>query len=161
MVEKTNSIKSGTSLVRQGQIQELIGKLIVNEEEVVSDLERIIPYVQNSQMKKSMEVRLEKGKRCIEALKEGFVPVDAGYFVRTDTKSKWSRSVVKSVLDSMPDDVKEVWEKAKTKGLFDSFSVVSSGSDPMLVGNTGGKHFFIAGWLNITDRVSLGIRMKL
>jgi len=158
---ESNAIKAGTSLVKQEAIQSLIDELLSSEEEITADLTRIIPYVTNEKMKLSMERRLEKGKKCLEALRAGFVPVDAGYFLRTDTKSRWGKSTVKAVLKSMPEDVKEVWEKVKAKGVFDSFSVVSSGGDPMLVGNTGGKHFFIAGWLDFGKGVTLGIRMKL
>ena len=68
----------------------------------------------------------------------------------------------KATLDTMPEEVKEVWKRAEETGLFDSFSVtVSGGGDPLLVGNIGRVHFFLAGWLPIGGGHSFGVRIKL
>lgn len=149
-------------LVSKDEIQALITKVTENETEIVKDLETILPFVKNEKMKASFQKRLARGKEGLRALSEGFVPVDPGFFTRTDTRDKWNKRDVKAVLDSMPPEVKEVWEKAEKKGIFKSFSVTTGGGDPILVGNAGGRHFFIAGWLNISQGVTLfGVRMKL
>lgn len=148
-------------LVRKEDIQELLGKLIKDEGEIVADLKVLLQYTKHEAIKKTLERRLVKGEEALKALHQGFVPVDTGYFVRTDTKEKWNRRDVKTVLDSMPPEVKEVWEKVKEKGIFKSFGVTTGGGDPILVGNTGGKHFFIAGWLNLSRKITLGVRIRI
>lgn len=149
-------------LVRKEDLQELLGKLLKDEEEIVADLKVLIPYSKHEAIKKTLERRLVKGEEALRALRLGFVPVDTGYFTRTDARSKWEKGQVKEVLEAMPPEVKEVWEKVERMGIFKSFGVTTGGGgDPILVGNTGGKHFFIAGWLNLNRKISLGVRIRL
>jgi len=63
----------------------------------------------------------------------------------------------------MPDQVKVAWAEAEKLGIFKNFSVSSSGrtADPVLVGNTGGRHFFIANWLNFLGNTAVGFALKL
>ena len=148
-------------LVKKEELQEYLGKVLKDEEEVVTDLKVLLQYAKNESIRKTLQRRLDKGEAALTALRQGFVPVDTGYFVRTDTKTKWNKADVKVALDSMPPEVKEVWEKVKEKGIFKSFGITTGGGDPVLVGNIGGKHFFIAGWLNLSPKISLGIRIKI
>ncbi len=148
-------------LVRKEDLQELLEKLLKDEGEIVADLRVLLQYAKHEAIRKTLERRLTKGEEALQALRQGFIPVDTGYFVKTDTKDKWNRKEVKEILDTMPPEVKEVWEKVKEKGIFSSFGVTMGGGDPILVGNTGGKHFFIAGWLNLNRKISLGVRIKI
>lgn len=149
-------------LVRKEDIEAYITGLIKDESDIVEDLKRILPYTESGVVRTSLQTRLTKGEGCLRALREGFVPLDSGYFTRVDVKDKWRQSEVKRVLNSMPEEVKEVWEKVKEKGIFKSFAVTTTtGGDPILVGRTGSKNFFIAGWLDFGHRISLGIRVKI
>ena len=94
-------------------------------------------------------------------MEKGYVPLASGSFTRVDTKDKWQKKWVQETLGSMPPEVREVWDKVKAQGVFKSFSVTIGGGDPLLVGNRGGKHFIIAGWLPVTPGVNLGFRIKM
>jgi len=148
-------------LVRKEDLQELLEKLTKDEESIVANLKVLLPYATHETIRKTLEKRLTKGKELLKALHQGFIPVDPGFYTRTDTKDKWSKSEVKAVLKAMPLEVKEVWEKVEKMGLFKSFSITTGGGDPVLVGNLGGRHFFIAGWLNLTGKISFGIKMRI
>ena len=148
-------------LVRKEDLQKLLEKLTEDEEGIVANLKVLLPYATHETIRKTLEKRLIKGEELLKALHQGFVPVDPGFYTRTDTKDKWSKPEVKAVLKAMPPEVKEVWEKVEKTGLFKSFSVTTGGGDPVLVGNIGGRHFFIAGWLNLTREISFGIRIKI
>ena len=148
-------------LVKESELKTYLAAVLKEEEEVVRDLEKILPYLENPTLKRSIERRLSNGKECLEALRGGFVPVQPGYFTRVDTKEKWQKKAVKEALATMPEEVKEVWEKVKAMGIFKSFSITTGGGDPVLVGSKGGRLFFIGGWLPITRRVAFGVRVRL
>ena len=149
-------------LIKKDDLQKHLASVREAEQEIVNDLKAIVPYVKNKTLLTSLTTRLKKGEECLQALDAGFVPVASGWFTKVDTKSKWQRKMVQETLASMPPQVKEVWDKVKEKGVFDSFSVtVRGGGDPLLVGNKGGKHFFIAGWLPIAPGVGMGFRIKM
>ncbi len=149
-------------LVKQDELKKYLDTVLASEEEVVADLERILPLVKNEAMQKSFLKRIAKGNECLVALRAGFVPVADGWFTRTDSKSKWDKKALKETLDSMPPEVREIWDKVAAKGIFNSFSVtIRGGGDPLLVGNKGRKHFFIAGWLPIAPGLGIGLKIKL
>lgn len=148
-------------LVKKTELEKYVGEIIKTERELVTDLETIIPYVKNEPLLKSLNKRLRQGRECLVALEAGYIPFAGGYFTRVDTKNKWKKKWVKETLDSMPPEVKEVWEKVEAQGIFESFSVTTGGGDPILVGNRGGKHFVIAGWLPVTPGVNMGFRIKM
>jgi len=149
-------------LVKQDDLQKYLAGVLTTEEEVVKDLETILPSVKNETLKKSLQRRLTQGQECLVALRAGFVPVASGWFTRTDSKTKWDKRALKETLDSMPPEVRELWEKIAAKGIFDSFSVTTrGGGDPLLVGNKGRKHFFIAGWLPIAPGIGVGLKIRL
>ncbi len=148
-------------LVRKEDLQELLEKLTKDEGEIVANLKVLLPYATHETIRKTLEKRLVRGEEFLKALHQGFIPVDPGFYTRTDTKDKWSKREVKVVLKAMPPEVKEVWEKAEKLGLFKSFSVTTGGGDHVLVGDLGGRQFFMAGWLNLTREISFGIRMRI
>lgn len=148
-------------LIKKEELQAYLENITTTEETLIGDLERILPHIETASLKASLQRRLDRGKELMKALKAGFVPVAPGFYTRVDTKDKWDKKEVKTALASMPQDVKEVWEKVKEAGVFDHFSVTTGGGDPVLVGNKGGRHFFIAGWLPICPGVGVGIRVKL
>jgi len=148
-------------LVKQSDLQNYLTELMSKEQGIVDDLLVILPYLKNDTLKTSIQKRLSQGLECLAVLKAGFVPVEGGYFTKVDTKKKWQRKWVQETLESMPAEVKEVWNKVKKMGVFDTFAVSTGGGDPMLVGRKGRKNFFIAGWLPLDRKISLGIRMRL
>jgi hypothetical protein len=149
-------------LIPQSELQKYLTEIARVEEGTVRDLKIIIPYVKSPSLRVSLLRRLNQGESYLVALKAGFVPVEGAYLTKTDTKSKWAKKDVDATLASMPEEVKQAWKKAEETGIFDSFSVTTRRvGDPLLVGNKGGKHFFIAGWLPISKGVSLGIRVRL
>lgn len=155
-------MEQSAMLVRKEDVERYIQELITSETEIVQDLKRVLPHVQGATVRKSLKLRLSRGEECLKALQEGFIPLDSGYFTRVDVKDKWRQTEVKKTLTSMPPEVKEVWEHIKEKGIFKAFAVTTAtGGDPILVGRTGGKNFFIAGWLDFGRGISLGIRVKV
>lgn len=157
----TKAENETTTLVKQSDVAALAAQLLTAELGVVQDIEAVLPYITTQTVRGPLERRLARGKECVEVLRAGFVPVNTGWFMRTDTTSKWNKAEVTAILKSMPDDVKEVWERVKDLKIFKSFSVSHRGADPMLVGNAGGKHFFIAGWWDFGPSTSLGIRIRI
>jgi hypothetical protein len=149
-------------LIKQSELQKYLVNVTNTEQEVVLDLAKIIPFVTNEKLRDTLQKRFDRGQEALKALKAGYVPLAEGWFTKTDTKSKWQAKEVKRVVDSMPPEVKEIWEKAKEKGIFDSFSVtIRGGGDPLLVGNKGKMHFFITGWLPICPGVGIGLKIRL
>jgi len=65
---------------------------------------------------------------------------------------------VKRVLNSMPEQVKEVMEAAKQSETFEAIKVsgVRQRGDPMLVGVAGGRNFLLAMWCNLDGGYSIG-----
>lgn len=154
-------METAALLVKKDELQAYLEGILKEEEEVVRDLNKIVPYVENKSLRGSLERRRKQGEDCLVALRAGFVPISSGYFTKVDTKSKWQKKWVKETLDSMPPEVKEVWEKVKAQGIFDTFAVTTAGGDPLLVGKKGKKNFFIAGWLPIAPGIGMGLRIKL
>lgn len=149
-------------LIPQSELKEYLKQVYNDEKSIVDDLRAIIPHVKHTKLLNSLEKRLTQGEACLVALEAGFVPVASGWFTKVDTKSRWQKKMVDETLTSMPPQVKEIWDKVKEKGIFDSFSVtIRGGGDPLLVGNKGGKHFFIAGWLPLTNGIGIGFRIKM
>jgi len=154
-------VETKALLVKQEELKAYLEKLKAGEEEIVSDLERILVYVDNPSLREALKKRLREGNDLLEALRAGFVPV-RGLFSRVDTTSKWDKNEVKRTLASMPPEVRDTWDRVKELGIFDSFSVtVRRTGDPLLVGNKGRVHYFIAGWLPICPGVVVGIKLRL
>jgi len=151
-----------TKLVKTGDLPTYVGELLVKQREIVEDCEKILPHIRDTKMKTSISRRMNEAKDLVSALERGYIPIPQTWgFRRTDTKDKWSMSAVKETLDSMPQEVKDVWEKVKAEGFFDSFSVtVRGGGDPLLVGNKGHTRFLIGAWLNISPGLSLGFTVR-
>jgi len=148
-------------LIKRDELQKYLGEVLITEKALVADLEKIVPHVKTAPLKTSLQKRLDRGRELLKALEAGFVPVAPGFYTRVDTKDKWSKKDVKETLSSMPQEVKEVWDKVKEMGVFDTFAVTTGGGDPVLVGRKGGRYFFIAGWLPICPGVGFGIKVKL
>lgn len=154
-------METAAILVKKDELQKYLDEVLRIEREVVNDLETIVPHVKNKTLLSSLNKRLKQGQDCLVALEAGFIPLASGFFTKVDVKSKWQKREVEETLATMPPEVKEVWEKVKGQGVFDSFSVTTRGGDPLLVGNKGRKHFVIAGWLPVTPGVSMGFRIKI
>jgi len=150
-----------TRLVSKGDLEATLAVMLKEGNEIIKSLETVLPSISIESIKTPLEKRLEKTKQIVRALEEGYIPI-TGYFVSTETKQKWHSRDVKATLKSMPEEVKEAWEEAKKLGVFQNFSVSSAGlADPVLVGNTGGKHFFIANWINFPGNTAAGFAIKL
>lgn len=145
-------------LVKKEDLDNYLAGMIKDEEEIVKDLRILIPHTGSTVIKKSLQTRLSQGEQALLALKAGYVPLEGGYWTKTDSKSKWSKPWLKKILAEMPRDVKEVWDKVKEKGIFDSFSVTG---DPVLAGNLGRHHYFIATWIPMPKGASLGFKIKI
>jgi hypothetical protein len=147
-----------TQLVQRGELETVVHGLIVKEREIAEQIEKLLPHVTVDAIRLGLERRLNQSLEAIRAMEAGYIPVDGGWFTKVDTKNKWRREQVKDVLDSMPEDAKEAWEKAKEMGVFNSFSISGGRGDPMIVGNAGKRHFLIACWANLVGGYSAGVR---
>ncbi len=151
---------SETRLVRQGDIPAVIEKLKLEHTQLISDLKMVVETVQDPKLKKGMEIKLEQAEGRLQALEDGFVPVQDGWFARTDTKAKWLQKPVRDNLATMPQEIKDAWERVRQLGLFKSFSVTTMGADPILVGNIGGAHFLIGAWVNLPGNLAIGFTLR-
>lgn len=151
-----------TQLIKSGDLQAYVADLRAKQTEIIYDCEKILPYIKGDTIKRSIQKRLVDAKQLVEALDKGYIPVlDTWGFHRTDIKSRWGALAVKRTLDSMPEEVKAVWEKVKVEGFFDHFSVTTrDGGDPLLVGVKGRRRYLIAGWLNIAYGAYFGFAVK-
>ena len=155
-------METAALLVKRENLQSYVDEILRKEKAIIEDLETILPHIKTESIRKPVEKRLNQGKEAIQALEAGFVPLSSGYFTKVDTKSKWQQKLVKETLATMPPEVKEIWDKVKAQGVFDTFAVtVRGGGDPLLVGKKGKRYFFIAGWLPVTQGVNLGFRIKM
>ena len=151
-----------TKLVKTGDLDDYIATIMTKQNEIIEDCQKILPYVRDVKMKTSIEKQMNGAKILVEALERGYIPVpDSWGFQKVDTKSKWSMRAVKETLATMPQEVKDVWERVKAEGFFDSFSVtVRGGGDPLLVGNKGNKRFLIGAWLHIANGFNIGFTVR-
>ena len=151
-----------TKLVKTGELQDYVNELLLHNRSIIESCEKILPHVTIPAIKGPIEKQLKQAQVLTEALEKGYVPVPTTWgYHRVDTKDKWSKRAVKQTLDSMPEEVKEVWEKVKAEGFFDSFSVtVRGGGDPILVGNKGKNRFLIGAWLHIAPGFNVGFTVK-
>ena len=151
-----------SKLVKTGDLGNYIEELKSKNSQIVEDCVKMLPYIKSVTIKSSMEKQKDKATQLLTALEKGYIPVqDTWGFHKTDTKSKWSRKAVNDTLKSMPQEIRDVWEKVKLEGFFDSFSVsVSGGGDPLLVGNKGKSRYLIGAWLHIAAGYNLGFVVK-
>lgn len=149
-----------TQLVKKGDLNQVLATLLLKEKEIIEQVKILLPHVTMEGIKSSLERKLAKSENCVVALEQGYVPVD-GWFTRVDTKQRWGKRRVEEALKTMPEEVKEAWQKADALGAFESFSITGGdGGDPMFVGNAGGKHFLIAAWVNLPGGNAIGFRVR-
>jgi len=150
-------LKGETGLIHRNDFDAVVGDLLEKERSIVDELEKIVPYVTNASIKDGLERRMNQSREHVSALEAGYIPVSGGYFMKTDTKTRWNKSEVKELVDDMPEEVKDAWKKAEALGVFKSFAVSGTRrGDPMLVGNAGRKHFMIGFWLNFDGGYATG-----
>lgn len=105
----------------------------------------------------SRDIALHKAR--LNALEAGFIPIE-GTFVSIEKPRSYNVVPTKRALNTMPTEIKDAMEEAKESGLFTSFWIGINGGDPVLVGNAGKWHFFIAAWINIRGGSSAGFRFR-
>ena len=151
-----------TKLIKTGELSEYIGQMLAKQKDIIEDCQKILPHVRDEKMKASIEKQLSQAQDLVQALEGGYIPVpDAWGYHRVDTKSKWSIRAVKETLATMPQEVKDVWERVKAEGFFDSFSVtVRGGGDPVLVGNKGRHRYLIGAWLHLATGFNVGFTIR-
>lgn len=158
-----NTKENVTKLIKTGNLHEYVNELLAKHKAVILDCEKILPYLTVPILKTSITKYIKKSQELVEALEKGYIPVTGinnwGY-TRTDTKTKWGKKNVKEVLAVMPQEIKDVWEKVKKEGFFDSFSITTGGGDPLLVGNKGTRRYLLGAWLALAPGINMGFTIK-
>jgi hypothetical protein len=148
-------------LVKKGDLENVISGIITKEKQTKEDIEKVLSSVRDESLRKTLSQRLAASVNAITALEAGFVPIEEGWFWNTETKSKWQKTQVKAIVDTMPVEVKEAWERVKKLGLFKSFGVSGARrGDPVLVGKMGKQFFFIASWINFPHGLAVGFTAR-
>ena len=150
------------SLVRKEDLESTLQEMLQKEEEIVSQVGKLLPLTTEEGLKKELENKLKLGLERIQALRLGYVPVATGgmWMVSTTTRSKWDKERLKLVLEEMPEEIREAMDLAKQAGVFKSIKVSTrTGPDPMVVGTTGKQSFFIGAWLDLPLNRKIGVRI--
>ena len=90
-------VETTALLIKREDLQSYLEQIKTTQQQIVDDLEKIIPYAQNESLKESLQRRLDQGKQLLVGLNQGFVPVSSGDFLRTDPKTKWQKRWVKQL----------------------------------------------------------------
>jgi len=150
------------SLVRKDDLEASLAEMLQKEEEVVTQVNKLLPLITEENLKKELENKLKNGLERIQALRMGYVPVATTgmWMVSTTTKSKWNKKQVEETLKEMPEEIKEAVNRAQELGIFESVKVsIRQGPDPMVVGTAGKKSFFIGAWLDLPLGRKIGVRI--
>ena len=144
-------------LVKKESLDEVLYRMVSEGEQVEKELETILPYVTQSSLRGPLESRLRKVKEALAALRQGYIPVDHGWFVSVKTKDSWRRDEVRALLKEMPEEVKTAWKKAEELNVFKTIAIsVGPGPDPILVGKAGGRSFYIGSWVTLAGGYAVG-----
>lgn len=139
---RENQAPESTQLVSRGELDKALAKMLEREKQIAQDLQTALEHISDPDIHKGLEKRLLEGLAHIKALEAGFIPVDRGWFLRTDAKGKWNKRIVQEAVNTMPAHVKDAWDRIETLGIFKSFSITPGRrGDPILVGNAGKEAF--------------------
>jgi hypothetical protein len=152
--------KSDVALVHQESLKELVTSALLAEKEKIAQYERLIPLTTEASLLKELKAKLANSLEVAVALQAGYVPVAKVYAFKIDTKSKWAKKEVQTVLKTMPEDIKEAWKRAEDLGVFKSFKVTGSRQgDPCIVATAGKQDFLLGFWWNFPGGISIGLRL--
>lgn len=143
-------------LIKRSEIEGVVAQELLSEEAQLEAAERVVGHLTGS-IQESLQKQIDRLRGSVEALKQGFIPVNVDGLIRTNTKDKWRKPRVKAALASMPEEARQAWEEAEKLGLFKNFSI-TTGGDPVLVGNAGNKRFLIAVWVCTIGDGAIGFR---
>lgn len=148
-------------LVQKGELDNVLTVLIEKQQLVIDDITKCLPLLQGPDIVKKLTLQKSRAEAQLRALQEGYVPIVGGWFWDIDTKNKWNKQAVKEVMETMPEEVKEVMEEARESGTFDKIKVNGRRrGDPMLVGTAGNKNFLLAMWANLEGGYAVGFTTK-
>lgn len=161
-IRKEPAMVDEISLVRREDLEASLAEMLQKEEEVVIQVNKLLPLTTEENLKKELENKLKNGLEKIQALRMGYVPVQTTgmWMVSTTTKDKWGKERLKLVLEELPEEIKEAMDRAKELGIFKSIKVSTrQGPDPMVVGTAGKQSFFIGAWLDLPLGRKIGVRI--
>lgn len=148
-------------LVKKGELDNVLSELIQKQKTVIEDIAECLPLLNDETLTKQLSKKKLLAEQQLKALEEGYIPIVGQWFWDIDTKAKWGKIAVRAILETMPDEVKEVMEQAKESDTFQKIEVNGRRlGDPMLVGTAGKKHFLLAMWANIEGGYSIGFIHK-
>ena len=150
------------SLVRKEDLESTLQEMLQKEEEIVIQVQKLLPLTTEEGLKKDLEKKLKDGLERAQALRMGYVPVDTRslWMVSTATKTKWTKKRIEEMLKDMPEEIHEAMKYAEDLKIFKSIKISShKGPDPMVVGVAGGKSFFIGAWLDLPLNRKIGVRI--
>lgn len=154
----TTQVETGTRLMQGGNATAYLQEVIEKERAVIEDVKKVLPFLKEGNIIAYLSKKLAGAEARLVALEAGFMPVEAGWLLNPDSKSKWDKDRIKTALKAMPDEVKEAWDKVKETGVFQSYGISGMrGADPVLVGRIRGTSFWIASWLHFPGGKSIGM----
>jgi D-alanine-D-alanine ligase-like ATP-grasp enzyme len=144
-------------LVQRGQLDQVIADLVEKQRTVITDLDKVLPVLQDVDLKRKLTLQKRQAEMQLEVLEKGYIPVEGGWFWDINTKNKWAKGAVKEVIASMPEEVTEAMHRAVDSGDFDKIKVNGARrGDPMLVGTKGKVNYILAMWCNFVGGYSVG-----
>lgn len=166
------------SLVKKGDLEQVLNEQIQKNQIIVDDVEKILPYVKDESLMKALAKRCREAQERLGALKAGYIPIASnpiGFFFITDkaekgekpkgtsewTPTQWNQLQAAESFETMPAEVKEVYERVKASGIFGKMGITEKrAGDPVLAGRAGGQWFFIAAWVNIVGDKAIGFMVR-
>lgn len=144
-------------MVARGELDNVLTELIEKQKIVIEDVDKCLPLIGDENTIKYMTKKRKQAEAQLRVLEKGFVPIVGGWFWDIDTKSKWGSKAVKEILETMPEEVREIMDESRINSIFDKIKVSGSRrGDPMLVGTAGGANFLLAMWANLEGNFAIG-----
>lgn len=149
-------------MIQRGDLDKAIEEMLAYHKQVLDDVDKCLSVVTAPNIVKYLAQKRVECQNKIKGLEAGFIPVDGIWFARLESKNKWTIKEVEKELKTMPDEVREAYERCKSLGIFDGFGITTyrKAPDPTFAGRIGRIWFFIGQWTNFEGGYTAGFVAK-
>jgi len=162
MVKKTEVSVVESRMVQRGDLDKAVKEMLSHQRSLKSDIDLCIDRITDLGLIRHLTRKSVECENKIKGLDAGFIPVDGMWFARLESKTKWRVKEVEKEMKTMPDEVKEAYERCKSLGIFDGFGITTwrKAPDPTFAGRIGRIWFFIGQWTNFEGGYTAGFVAK-
>ena len=149
-------------MVQRGDLDKAVEEMLSHQRSVLNDVDKCLSVVTEPNIVKYLAQKRVECQNKIKGLESDFLPVDGMWFARLESKNKSTVKEIDKEMKTMPDEVKEAYERCKALGIFDGFGVTlyRRMPDPTFAGRIGKVWFFIAAWTNFEGGYAAGFTAK-